>query len=170
MSPNQRKTTHMNTSKLTPIALLGGALMALGCGESTSSSGGSGGTAGTGGSGGSSSCQMVETSTSQGTWDITLEYQAGDPFESTGWTASQTGCNVTMSIDDPGCTTLSVTGPLSSAGTWTAQMSLVCTAGTYTANFTGDFSGGPPYNMLTVLSGTDSDGDTITGGQGVITP
>jgi hypothetical protein len=156
----------MNISKLASIALLGGALMALGCGESTTSSGGTGGSGGSGGA----SCQMVETSTSEGTWDITLEYQVGDPFELNGWTATQTGCTVTMSMNDPDCTTLSITGPLSSTGTWTADLSLICSEGTYTANFTGDFSGGPPYDMLTVLSGTDSDGDTITGGQGVITP
>jgi len=112
----------------------------------------------------------VETSTSTGTWDITLEYEGGDPFETTGWTAMQTGCTVTMSNDDPDCSTLSITGPLSSTGTWTADLSLVCSEGTYTANFIANFSGGPPYDMLAIASGMDSDGDTITGGQGEITP
>lgn len=161
----------MNTSKLILVALLGGVLGALGCGDSASGSSGTSGTGGSGGSGGSgSNCQMVETSTSAGTWDITLEYQVGDPFEMTGWTATQTGCTVTMSNSDPNCSTLSITGPLSSTGTWSADLDLNCIEGRYTANFTGTFSGGPPYDMLTITSGMDSDGDTITGGQGLITP
>lgn len=160
----------MNTSKLVLIALLGGALMALGCGDASSGTGGTGG--GTGGSAGSGggSCEMVETSTSAGTWDITLEYQVGDPNELTEFVATQTGCTVTMSTSDPDCSTLSITGPLSSTGTWTADLNFICSTGTYTADFTADFTGGPPYNMLTVVSGMDSDGDTITGGQGAIIP
>ena len=130
--------------------------------------GDSGGTAGTGGSGGGgSSCEMVATS--PGTWDITLEFAGGDPADVTGLTVAQSGCTVTMSLSDP-MGDLSITGPLSDTGIWTAMLSFTDTmGGSYGANFSGTFSGGPPYTMITIMSGTDSEGDTITGGSGAIT-
>jgi hypothetical protein len=155
----------MNHRALKPLiaTFLGTILLLVGCGE-TSNSSGSGGSGGTG-----NNCQMVETSTSAGTWDITLEFAMGDPLELTELTAAQTGCTVTMSASDADCT-LGITGPLSSAGVWNADLDINCTQGQYVADFTGTFSGGPPYDMLSITSGSDSDGDTISGGEGAITP
>lgn len=144
------------------MAVLLTAIVAInGCGESTTGAGGSSGTGGTPGS----SCQMVATS--PGTWDTFLTFEDGDPIDVTGFGVSQDGCTVTMSVSDAQNGTVTVTGPLSSTGVWTAT--LTAADGQYTANFSGTFSGGPPYTMLTITSGTDSDGDTITGSSGEIT-
>jgi hypothetical protein len=139
-----------------------------GCDVSSSpSAGGTGGTAGTGGTGGSSSaCQTVATS--PGTWDFLFQFESGDPINVTGFMASQNGCTVTMSLSDPERGTVTMVGPLTATGMWTASVSAPDIQ--YTANFTGTFSGGPPYILLTVISGSDSDGDTIIGGSGEITP
>jgi len=155
----------MNIRVMGPFitAFLAATLPLVGCGDSSTPSG----SGGTGGSG--ANCQMVETSTANGTWDITLEFAAGDPLELTGLTAAQTGCTVTMTASEQGCT-LSATGPLASTGTWTPKLNINCPTGQYVANFVGTFSGGPPYDMLTITSGSDSDNDTISGGQGMITP
>ncbi len=156
----------MNIRVMGPFitAFLAATLPLVGCGDSSNPSG----SGGTGGSG--ANCQMVETSTANGTWDITLEFVAGDPFELTGLTAAQSGCTVTMTASEADCT-LNATGPLSSTGTWAANMNINCTTqGQYMADFSGTFSGGPPYNVLTITSGSDSQGDTISGGQGMITP
>ena len=149
------------------MLLLAAIVAITGCGDSSSpSAGGTGGTAGTGGAGGSSStCQTVATS--PGTWDILLEFAGGDPLDVTGFTVSQNGCTVTMSLSDPQVGTVTIVGPLTDTGIWTATLS--APDGPYTANFSGTFSGGPPYTMITIMSGSDSDGDTITGGSGAIT-
>jgi hypothetical protein len=105
--------------------------------------------------------------TSPGTWDIFLEIANGDPIDLTGFAATQSGCMVTMSLNDPTAGTVTITGRLSDTGVWTAM--LAAPRVPYTANFSGTFSGGPPYTMLTIMSGSDSDGDTITGGSGEIT-
>lgn len=147
---------HMKT-----LLMLAAIVGITGCGDSTSQ--GAGGTAGTGGSG--SSCQMVATS--PGTWDILLEFQDGDPLDVTGFMVTQSGCMVTMSLNDPQVGMVTIVGPLSDTGVWTATLS--APGAQYTANFSGTFNGGPPYTMITIMSGTDSDGDTITGGSGAIT-
>ena len=135
-----------------------------GCGDSASQ--GAGGTAGTGGTGGSgSSCQTVATS--PGTWDIFFTFADGDPLPLNGFAVSQSGCMVTMSLTDPQAGTVTITGPLSDTGVWTAM--LAAPNFQYTANFSGTFSGGPPYTLLTIMSGSDSDGDTINGASGEIT-
>ena len=107
-------------------------------------------------------CQLVATS--PGTWDIKLNFAEGDPIEINGMSIVQTGCTVTMSISGGGVT-ITITGPLSNTGVWTA----VYTAGSYTINFTGTFGGGPPYTTIANISGTDSDDVTITSGSGEIT-
>ncbi len=142
-----------------------------GCGDSSSpgagGTGGTGGTAGTGGTGGSSSaCQTVATS--PGTWDFFLQIENGDPIDVTGFMASQNGCTVTMSLSDPDVGNVTIVGPLTATGMWTASVDAPDVQ--YTANFIGTFSGGPPYILLTVISGSDSDGDNIIGGSGEITP
>ncbi|MBK7631739.1 MAG: hypothetical protein IPJ23_13755 [Ignavibacteriales bacterium] len=116
------------------------------------------------GGGTSTDCQLVAKS--PGTWDITLNFPNGDPYEFTGMSIVQTSCTVTMSKTEQG-QTITVTGPLSNTGVWTASLSLT---GGYTANFSCNFGGGPPYTTITNISGTDSEGDTISGGSGAITP
>lgn len=140
------------------IGVLLTAILAIsGCGDSTPATG-TGGTPG-------GSCQMVATG--PGTWDIFLTFESGDPIDLTGFGVSQSGCTVTMSLSDPQNGSVTITGPLSSAGVWTAT--LTAPNAQYTANFSGTFDGGPPYTALTITSGTDSDGDTITGASGEIT-
>jgi len=156
----------MSTRTISPfiVAFLAATLSLAGCGSSSTPSG----SGGTGGSG--ANCQMVETSTANGTWDITFDFTAGDPLQLTGLTAAQSGCTVSMVASEADCT-LNATGPLSSTGTWTANLNINCTTqGQYVADFTGTFSGGPPYDMLTITNGSDSEGDTISGGHGEITP
>jgi hypothetical protein len=152
----------MNIRHMKTLLLLATIVGITGCGDSASQ--GTGGTGGTGGSG--SSCETVATS--PGTWDIQLEFAVGDPLPLTGFTVVQSGCMVTMSLSDPVAGTVTIVGPLSDTGVWTAALS--APGASYSANFSGTFSGSPPYTMITIMSGTDSDGDTITGGFGEITP
>jgi len=120
-------------------------------------------------SGNGADCQTVATS--PGTWDITLNFANGAPHNFTGFAIVQNGCTVTMSVSDPTIGTVTITGPLSNAGVWTAALSWVAPGGQqYIANFTGTFGGGPPYTTISNISGTDSQGDNITSGSGEITP
>jgi hypothetical protein len=151
----------MNIRHMKTLLLLAAIVGITGCGDSASQ--GTGGTGGTGGSG--SSCETVATS--PGTWDIQLNFAAGDPLPLTGFTVVQSGCMVTMSLSDPAVGTVTIVGPLSDTGVWTAALS--APDAQYSANFSGTFSGGPPYTSISIMSGTDSDGDTITGGFGGIT-
>ena len=123
-----------------------------------------GGGDGGGGGGGGSDCQLVATS--PGTWDITFNFAGGgDPIPLTGLAITQTGCTVTMSTSEGG-TTVTITGPLSNSGVWTAALT---TNTGYSAMFTGTFGGGPPYTTIGNITGTDSEGGTITSGSGAIT-
>jgi hypothetical protein len=153
----------MKNREMKKLVLLAAIVGITGCGSSTTGTGGMTGTGGTGGS--SANCQMVATS--PGTWDITLNFAGGDPLEVTGLAVAQNGCTVTLSASDPQAGTITITGQLSNTGVWTAA--LTAPNFQYTANFSGTFSGGPPYTMLAIMSGSDSDGDTITGGFGEIT-
>ncbi len=147
----------MQIREMKMSGLLAAMVMIMGCGDSAT------GTGGTGGNG--ASCQMVATS--PGTWDITFQFAQGDPIELTGLAIAQNGCTVNLSASDPQAGSVTITGPLSNTGVWTAALS--APSFQYTANFSGTFSGGPPYTMIAITSGTDSDGDTITGGSGAIT-
>jgi hypothetical protein len=118
------------------------------------------------GGGTSTDCQLVAKS--PGTWDIILNFVNGDPTDVTGFGITQNNCTVTMSVSDQVLGTVTITGPLSNTGVWTAKYSAA--GGAYTANFIGTFGGGTPYTTLTITSGTDSEGDTISGGSGIITP
>lgn len=153
----------MKIREMKKLVLLGAIVGITGCGDSTAGTGGMTGTGGGGGSG--AGCQMVATS--PGTWDITLAFADGDPIEITELAIAQNGCTVTMSASDPQAGTITITGPLSNTGVWTAALS--APDASYSANFSGTFGGGPPYTMITIMSGTDSDGDTITGASGAIT-
>jgi hypothetical protein len=151
----------MNIRHMKTLLLLAAIVGITGCGDSASQ--GTGGTGGTGGSG--SSCETVATS--PGTWDIQLNFADGEPIALTGFAVVQSVCMVTMSLSDPVAGTVTIEGPLSDTGVWTAALSVPDAQ--YSANFSGSFSGGPPYTTISIMSGTDSDGDTITGGFGAIT-
>lgn len=131
--------------------------LSLGCSKEENPAGG----------GNSTDCQLVATS--PGTWDITLNFVGGDPKGYNSMSIVQSGCTVTMSRTEAGGT-VTITGPLSNTGVWTAALTETQGTSTYTANFTATFGAPPPYTTLIITSGTDSDGDTISGGSGAITP
>jgi len=88
---------------------------------------------GTGGT--RANCQVVATSPR--IWDIALNFANGDPLDLTRLAIAQHGCTVTSSETD-----VTIAGPLSNTGVWTAALSaprFQCTA-----NFSGTFGGDSP--------------------------